>query len=276
MKLNTIHLLAGVCSTMVATQVGAALMGLSAPANSPYYADFALSGLSFSETYDPATQTATLSVTTHGTATEHYISSPQSPGSHGNPILGRKPENAFPGGFSLTALIRYENGNWILESGSFTVYGNLGRGTGHKGDILLHRRNEGAGDVLLHGNLDPGVSGPNGTFGYRTSTSDPRQFEFRYTVDTTPNVAANGKNAILEDWATANPLGTIVQGAMILDVANGDWNWAGDWSDPWTRCANGYGNVFVPESSHYGWLGAGLAALAAVFVGCRTRRSELG
>jgi hypothetical protein len=240
---------------MAASQTGAALMGLSAPANSPYYADFELAGLSFTETYDSADQTATLRVATRGIQTEHYTSSSQSPRTHGSRTLSPQRDNGFRGSLSLTASIRYENGNWILESGSFTVYENLAGGIGHRGDMLLHGRNR--HDILLHGNLEPGISGPDGTFRYWTSGTESKGFEFLYTAVTSQK--------------------TTVQGAMILDVTSSGWGWKGDWSDPWHGSAFGVGALsplsvvpdplsVVPEPSAYGWLGAGLAAAALVVV----------
>ena len=71
--------------------------------------------------------------------------------------------------------------------------------------------------------------------------------------------------------AAANPVGTTVEGAMILDVSSCGWNWTGDWQQPWRCGVGGEGNVFcgegyalVPESPAYGWLAASLAALAAI------------
>jgi hypothetical protein len=253
-RTTILPLLGVVCALYGDSQAGAALIGLSNPTTSPYWADFNVNSLHYQNTYGqvPGYQgnvaTFTVTTTANNQAAEKYTTGSLAPGTMG---AHKEPGKAFQGGFTLTAHLQSVNNVWTLMDGDFTMMGNL-FGT--------------AGETLLKGTLLPGTGGPGGTFGYRASASDPKRFEFLYRVDA--GDPTNGKDLILADWRTANgPEVGAVFGGMILNVTTAGWNWAGNWANNFGTIpltAEGYGDVFVPEPSDYGLLGGGVALAAAI------------
>jgi len=251
MKTMKVLAIIGLCAALGAPQAGAALMGISPPVTSPYYADFNVNNLTIDDSVSGST--ATMSIT--GTASDHYTSSVDSPGTHG---VQQGSGGNFNGTFSLNATFTESGSSWSLTGGSFTI--DQATGT-------LLFSGVGAGTVLLEGNLIPGAAGPQGTFGFGINSFSKAEFDFLYTVNTTQNVPANGNNIILQDWATVNPIGTTVKGAM--DLQWGSYpSWTGTSLPNWTDGLapdDGQGDVFIPEPSAYPRFAVGVAALAAIW-----------
>ena len=119
------------CAGMAGVQSQAALLTLTTPSTSPFYADFGVaSGLSVVYTSESST-TGQLIVTGNNL---EYTDSKDSPGT-GNGTTGAYNAYGFTGSYDLTAnLVKEGNGNWDVSSGTITIDGNL-LGNGNS-DIL--------------------------------------------------------------------------------------------------------------------------------------------
>ena len=249
-------LLAGVVVLTGASQATAAflLTGLSKPSQgTPYYADFSVGSLTVANTAtgSSGSKTATLTISgASGAGGESYYSSSQSAGT------GGQYNKSFTGSFSLTANIVQAGSRWNLTSGNFTIKGDLLGGS--------------STDILLTGSLLTGLNSPTGNWIFGNNGAQD-EFDFLYAVNTTQDVQGNGNNKILQDWATVNPVGTTVVGAMsftfnpstvrLTGSPFSAWNGT-DLGQSFSGGAGGTGDVWVPEPADYGWTGVGCAALA--------------
>jgi hypothetical protein len=240
---------------MVAFQSQAALLTLTTPSTSPFYADFGItSGLSVDYTSESST---TGQFVATGSNLE-YTDSKDSPGT-GNGTTGAYSAYGFSGSYTLTAnLVKEANGNWDVSTGTITIDGNL-LGNGNS-------------DVLLTASLKPG----DNNIGYGTAIGSTL-FYFNFTV-------TGGESQIVKDFIG---VGTGQGGVIInaggydtnpLNVGNpgpGDTAFSGNFSTSF----NNYGHTssatedtFVPEPNAYPLAGSVAALLG--FVGVTVRRKQ--
>ena len=231
------------CAGMAGVQSQAALLTLTLPSGSPYYADFGVaSGLSVVYTLESST---TGQFVATGSNLE-YTDSKDSPGT-GNGTTGAYDAYGFSGNYTLTAnLVKEANGLWDVSSGTIAIDGNL--------------LGNGSSDILLTANLKTG----DNNIGYG-SASGSTLFYFNFTV-------SGGESVIEKDFFG---VGT-GQGGVIINAG------AYLPPDNYTGFASSFSNVgetthatedtFVPEPAAYPMAASIMAFLG--FAGVAARRKQ--
>jgi hypothetical protein len=241
MKKERISLAFCLCAGMVGFQAQAALLTLTPPSTSPYYADFGIaSGLTVTYTVGPGGANATTGQFVATGSNLEYTDSKDSPGT-GNGTTGAYTADGFTGSYNLTAnLVKESNGNWDVSTGTITIKGNL-LGNGNT-------------DLLLSANLKAG----DNNIGYAAGSSD-----FYFIFDVT-----GGEPVIEQDFFG---VGTGQGGVIINDDATTFSGFLSSFNNL-GHTLSATEDTFVPEPAAYP-LAASVTAFLC-FAGVALRRKQ--